>query len=195
MMTISASDGDDHDGSASASNISKGQVPSEPPTIAAISRPGASSKFEGVDKNMLVCGAPPRRSDKAHLRYVATKACLVCGREPSDPHHLRFAQPPALSRKVSDEFTVPLCRSHRRELHRARNERKWWGGYGLDPMPVAARLWNETHGIMQRSTVELSKAPPTTSRKRKSNGTEIKSAKRRSSPEVSEDAHDVTKAD
>src|SRR6185312_5942831 len=29
-------------------------------------------------------------------------------RAPSDPHHLRFAQPRTLGRKVSDGFTVPL---------------------------------------------------------------------------------------
>jgi hypothetical protein len=40
------------------------------------------------------------------------------GREqPSDPHHLRFAQPRALGLKVSDEFTVPLCRDHHRQVH------------------------------------------------------------------------------
>ena len=42
----------------------------------------------------------------------------VCGRRPSDAHHLRFAQSRALGRKVSDEFTVPLCRAHHREVHR-----------------------------------------------------------------------------
>ena len=30
-------------------------------------------------------------------------------------HHLPFAQPRALGRKVSDEYTVPLCRAHHRE--------------------------------------------------------------------------------
>jgi hypothetical protein len=45
----------------------------------------------------------PRRRDKAHLKFVASQTCLVCGRKPSDPHHLRFAQPRALGRKVSDE--------------------------------------------------------------------------------------------
>lgn len=102
-----------------------------------------------ADKQVLMLGVPPRRRDKAHLRYVATHACLVCGRQPSDPHHLRFAQPRALGRKVSDEFTVPLCRSHHRELHRARNESKWWAGFGIDPMAIAGRLWNETRGLPQ----------------------------------------------
>jgi hypothetical protein len=41
---------------------------------------------------------------------VSAKSCLACGRSPSDPHHLRFAQQREFGRKVSDEFTVPLYR-------------------------------------------------------------------------------------
>ena len=70
-----------------------------------------------VDKAALTHGEPRRYRNRDHLRLVSTKACLVCGREPCDPHHLRFAQKRALSRKVSDEFAVPLCRIHHRELH------------------------------------------------------------------------------
>src|ERR1019366_8392308 len=62
-----------------------------------------------IDKSVLTIAEPKRLRDKAHLRFVASLACLVCGRQPSDPHHLRFAQPRALGLKVSDEFTVPLC--------------------------------------------------------------------------------------
>ena len=40
---------------------------------------------------------------------------------------MRFAQPRALGLKVSDEFTVPLCRGHHRQLHQAGNEVAWWG--------------------------------------------------------------------
>ena len=61
--------------------------------------------------------------------------CLVCGRQPCDAHHLRFAQNRALGRKVSDEFTVPLCRGHHRELHRHGDEATWWRKLGLDPAP------------------------------------------------------------
>ncbi len=72
-----------------------------------------------IDKSALALPEPKRLRDKNHLKYVASHACLVCGRQPADPHHLRFAQPRAIGLKVSDEFTVPLCRTHHRNLHQA----------------------------------------------------------------------------
>jgi hypothetical protein len=85
-----------------------------------------------------------RLRDKLHRRFVSKQPCLVCGRAPSEPHHLRFAQPRALGRKVSDEFTVPLCRLHHRELHRHGDEAKWWNEAKIDPMTIAHRLWTLT---------------------------------------------------
>ena len=79
-----------------------------------------------IDKSQLAIAEPKRLRDKAHLKFVASQPCLVCGRQPSDPHHLRFAQPRAIGLKVSDEFTVPLCRGHHREFHQAGNEEDWW---------------------------------------------------------------------
>jgi hypothetical protein len=58
-----------------------------------------------------------RLRDKEHCKFVATQPCVVCGRMPAEAHHIRFAQPRALARKVSDEYTVPVCRLHHRDLH------------------------------------------------------------------------------
>jgi hypothetical protein len=85
-----------------------------------------------------------RLRDKEHRRLVATLPCLVCGRTPADPHHLRYAQPRALGRKVSDEFTVPVCRLHHGELHRVGDEAAWWTKAGIDPLPVALELWRQS---------------------------------------------------
>jgi len=74
----------------------------------------------------------------------------VCGRKPSDPHHLGFTQPRALGRKVSDEFAVPLCRGHHRAVHRSHDERAWWRQGGIDPIKVARRLWRKTRGMGER---------------------------------------------
>jgi Rad52/22 family double-strand break repair protein len=80
-----------------------------------------------IDKSQLAIAEPKRLRDKAHLKFIASQPCLVCGRQPSDPHHLRFAQPRAIDLKVSDEFTVPLCRGHHRQLHQAGDEIAWLG--------------------------------------------------------------------
>jgi hypothetical protein len=109
-----------------------------------------AGQAKGIDKSILTVAAPRRYRNREHLRYVAQQACLVCGRKPSDPHHLGFTQPRALGRKVSDEFAVPLCRGHHRAVHRSRDERGWWRQAGIDPIKVARRLWKETHGMGPR---------------------------------------------
>jgi len=106
--------------------------------------PSTSSPSK-IDKSTLALPEPKRRRDKPHLRFVASQPCLVCGRHPSDPHHLRFAQPRALGVKVSDEFTVPLCRGHHRELHQTGDEPAWWDKRKIDALRFARQLWEQTH--------------------------------------------------
>jgi ERF superfamily len=89
-------------------------------------------------------GKTVRLRDKDHRKFVLRQPCLVCGRVPSDPHHLTFTQPRALGRRVSDEFIVPVCRGHHRELHRSGDEAAWWRKLSIDPVPVALRLWQQT---------------------------------------------------
>ena len=63
-------------------------------------------------------------------------------------------QPRALGRKTSDEYVVPLCRVHHREMHRAADERIWWKKTGIDPIKIARKLWKETRlkeGVIQQS--------------------------------------------
>jgi hypothetical protein len=57
---------------------------------------------------------------------------------------LRFAQPRALGLKVSDEFTVPLCRDHHQQLHQAGNEVAWWHDLNIKALETAKRLWEES---------------------------------------------------
>ncbi|MFZ2082798.1 MAG: ERF family protein [Xanthobacteraceae bacterium] len=107
-----------------------------------------AEKTSSIDKGVLVFPEPRRIRDRDHIRHVIKQPCLICGRRPSDPHHLRFAQSRALSRKVSDEFTVPLCRTHHREIHRSGNEGLWWRNTGIDPLAAARTLWLETHPLL-----------------------------------------------
>src|SRR6266508_1966352 len=122
----------------------------EGPQVFATTESTHAGQAKGIDKSILTVAAPRRYRSREHLRYVAQQACLVCGRKPSDPHHLGFTQPRALGRKVSDEFAVPLCRGHHRAAHRSRDERAWWRQAGIDPIKVARRLWKATRGMGQR---------------------------------------------
>ena len=102
-----------------------------------------------IDKSTLAFPEPRRVRDKEHLKFVAQQECMICGRQPSDAHHLRFAQPRALGRKVSDEFTVPLCRTHHREVHRFGDEARWWKNNNIDPLCLASELWHATRKQLQ----------------------------------------------
>jgi DNA recombination protein Rad52 len=98
-----------------------------------------------IDKSMLAISEPKRQRSKEHLRFVARQPCLVCGRTPSQAHHVRFAQPRGLGIKVSDEFAVPLCAIHHMNNHATGDERHWWKEHKLDPLAVAKQLWRESH--------------------------------------------------
>jgi hypothetical protein len=104
--------------------------------------PASATRKE--DKTVSPISKLQRIRNKEHLKFIAGQPCLVCGKQPSDAHHLRFAQARALGRKVSDEFTVPLCRAHHREIHRQGNELKWWENIKIDPLAAAERFWTQT---------------------------------------------------
>jgi hypothetical protein len=104
----------------------------------------AISRKRSPSSSVHALGKPVRLRDKDHRKFVMRQPCLVCGRLPSDAHHLTFTQPRALGRRVSDEFVVPVCRTHHRELHRSGNEAAWWQRLNVDPIPVALRLWQQT---------------------------------------------------
>jgi hypothetical protein len=97
-----------------------------------------------IDKGALTLSEPRRYRNRAHLEFVSSQPCLLCGRRPSDAHHLRFVQPRAMGRRVSDEFAVPLCRTHHRILHARGDEAAWWEELKLDPVMVARQLWEHT---------------------------------------------------
>jgi len=136
-------------------------IPSTPapsPTGAA-----APTKAEPIDKSALNFPEPRRIRDRHHVKFITKQPCLICGRRPSDAHHLRFAQHRALGRKVSDEFTVPLCRVHHREVHRCGDEVLWWEKAAIDPMANARSLWLTTHPLLAVPTgVQVERAAPVT---------------------------------
>ena len=106
--------------------------------------PFAPSQRLKIDKSVLALAEPTRIRDHAHLKFVASQPCLICGRNKAQAHHLRFAQPKAMGRKVSDEYTVPLCSMHHRLLHETGNEIAWWEYQQIDPLKRAAELWRQS---------------------------------------------------
>jgi len=109
-------------------------------------------RSKGIDKGVLTLAEPRRVRDRDHVKSVAQHPCLICGRRPSDAHHLRFAQSRALGRKISDEFTVPLCRGHHREVHHCGDEAAWWLNVGMNPVATARAVWLETHPLPAATT-------------------------------------------
>jgi hypothetical protein len=130
--------------------VDRGMAPKPVAAKRALSLPPALPEVRSlraqtpIDKSLLTFSEPKRKRDPDHLKFVAKQACLVCGRTPSQAHHLKIAQPKALGRKVSDEFTVPLCSIHHSQLHADGVEARWWNAVGIDPMPIAEQLWRET---------------------------------------------------
>jgi hypothetical protein len=128
-------------------------VPSVPSQSTIEADPSASIHLQAnaapakIDKSQLTFGEPRRLRDKAHLKFVAAQPCLICGRSPVDAHHLRFTQPRAMGLKVSDEFTVPLCRTHHRDVHSFGDEVAWWERRAIDPLATSRVLWVSTRRI------------------------------------------------
>ena len=125
-----------------------------PPEVGAVLSPkcrsgGGRTK---VDKSVLAIAEPRRIRSKEHLRFVASRPCVICGRSPSNAHHVRFAQSRGVGLKVSDEFTVPLCAIHHHELHQTGREQDWWRGRNIEPLAIAHALWREGRG--QRASDE-----------------------------------------
>src|SRR5262249_23187355 len=128
--------------------------------------PSKGTKRQSRSDAVRALGKTVRLRDKDPRKFVLRQPCLVCGRMPSDSHHLTFTQSRALGRRVSDEFTVPVCRVHHRELHRSGDEAAWWRRLNIDPLPVALRLWQHTRADGQLSQAGNTPAQAVASRDR-----------------------------
>jgi hypothetical protein len=117
-----------------------------PPAQRRLGSPSPDRDHRGSTKPFWHCPGRAGTRDRNHVQHVAKRPCLICGRQPCDAHHLRFSQSRALG--VSDEFTVPLCRGHHREVHGCGDEVTWWRKSGIDLTVVARVLWLETHPLL-----------------------------------------------
>jgi hypothetical protein len=135
------------DESVAAQVLSKPVIDNDSPATEESETQASPTK---IDKSVLAISEQRRYRDKAHLKFVASHPCLICGRNPTDAHHLRFAQSRGMGLKVSDEFTVPLCRAHHRENHRFADEQAWWAKLAIDPLQASQRLWASTRSVKSR---------------------------------------------
>jgi hypothetical protein len=146
-------------------------------TLVSIQNPKArpaekAKRATKIEKGVLALPEPRRVRDREHIRHIMKQPCLICGRRPSDPHHLRFAQLRALGGKVSDEFTVPLCRMHHREVHRSSDERSWWRKAAIDPLAAARTLWLQTHPLPHTATTPQNELANSGTKERKASDTD-----------------------
>ena len=90
---------------------------------------------------------PPKPiRDKAHIAFVKAKPCLICGRRPSEAHHIRLGLR-TMGKRVCDSKTVPLDRMHHLDCHEGQGgEGGFWEYHGINPWNVAAQLWRERTG-------------------------------------------------
>jgi len=113
-----------------------------------------------VDKSVLMHPEPRRIRDRNHVRFVAQQTCLVCGRQPCDAHHLRFAQTADDGRRKADvhrpgRFAAPQSAHARgRESAAARDA----SGRTSRPMTPAASLSCRVH-LSRREFVHRFSAP------------------------------------
>ena len=64
---------------------------------------------------------------------------------------------------MSDEYTVPVCRLHHRDLHSYGDEASWWAGVGIDLLPIPLELWRRsrlTYSLDATWSEPLSEAIP-----------------------------------
>lgn len=87
----------------------------------------------------------PRERDEAHLNYIRSLSCCICGGIDTEAAHIRTASlengklHTGMSEKPSDKWAVPLCNRHHREQH-SMNEMEFWKKYGIDPFLLAIGL-------------------------------------------------------
>lgn len=89
----------------------------------------------------------PRVTDDTHLKFIRTLHCCICGKPGPDPAHIRSAsnlygkRETGGGEKASDKWTVPLCREHHDDQHKAGNELLWWASKKIDPFGLALALY------------------------------------------------------
>lgn len=104
--------------------------------------PEAFSKDPSVDRKR------PRERSSAHLAFIRTLPCVVCGSHRDvEAAHIRMPSPAhgkrstGIARKPDDRWVLSLCRLHHEEQHLTGNETAYWAVAGIDPCGTALALF------------------------------------------------------
>lgn len=81
---------------------------------------------------------------RAHLRWLKTLPCVVCGQPADDPHHILGnvdGLPKGMGRKNEDRWAIPVCRKDHDLAHAHGNDEAWFASQGIDARSIASALW------------------------------------------------------
>lgn len=97
-----------------------------------------------------------RQHDDGHLAFIRSLPCLVTGGK-AEAAHIRFTSRiwgkdnPGVGCKPADRWAVPLCHEEHMAQHAHKDgEAAWWAEKGIDPLVIAARLF-EASGDEQQA--------------------------------------------
>lgn len=93
----------------------------------------------------------PRIRDNAYLQDVRSLSCIIClSNVCVDAAHIRYSAPGKLNAgvgaKPDDCYVLPLCREHH-ALQHSMGERQFWREMGLDPLRIAAQLYQRRSSL------------------------------------------------
>lgn len=90
----------------------------------------------------------PRQKDEAHLDFVRSLPCVICGDNTStEAAHIRSGnlkygkENTGMQQKPHDRWSLPLCSREHRVQH-TKNEWKFWKELGINPWTLAMTLYS-----------------------------------------------------
>lgn len=90
-----------------------------------------------------------RKRDRKFMAWIATLACLICGRRPVEVAHLG---PHAFGQKCPDRQTGPLCIWHHREGPHSHHKlgKKFWEFWKIDREQIFSQQNAEYDRMVER---------------------------------------------
>lgn len=111
----------------------------------------------------------PRQTSPRHLAYLRKLPCLMTGSVTDiEAAHIRYGdphygkRPTGMGERPDDRYAVPLCAAAHRtgpDAQHGSGERAWWERQGIDPLAIAAALWECSGDIEEGRRIVLTRLP------------------------------------